>query len=98
MSHGCEITTSELAIQLADDPEWSVPFEDGRAFVLPRRQISTLRKSTMSNEFRFTAGLMQVTLYVASKRRDEVVTFLAANGYDVDVRSVWDRWFGKKDG
>ena len=93
-----EITASELAIQLADDPDWPAPIEGGRAFVFPRLQVSTLRKSAMSSEFQFTAELMMVAFYVPSKRRDQVVTFLEANGYDVDVRSVWDRWFGKKAG
>ncbi len=44
----------------------------------------------------FYADQVQVTLFTKSKQRDEVNTFLRGHGYEVDSRTLWQRWFGKK--
>ncbi|MAE67913.1 MAG: hypothetical protein CMJ18_26975 [Phycisphaeraceae bacterium] len=78
--------------------DFPVPMEGERAFVFPRQNLSGMRMGALAGGLVFFADQLQVTLYISSSRREAAAPFLRAHGYEVDTRSLWQRWFSKKAG
>ena len=57
-----------------------------------------MRQRAMAGGFASMADYVQITLYIPGKHRAAAMAFRQTHGHQLDPRTLWQSWFGKKAG